>query len=153
MILRQLRIDRLPGIDEYFEIKSPDPGIYIIFGPNAIGKSSICRAVKRLYWNDSGPSERTYVTGKFELKGEIWQVAREGPHLEWRADDEVRSPSWIPAFHHHRSFFLRLRDLIDPSLDGTNDIASEIKRQMSGGYDLHSVREHPLPCGFQSQAS
>ena len=29
--------------------------------------------------------------------------------------------------------------MIDPSLDGTRDIASEIRRQMSGGFDLDEI--------------
>ena len=47
----------------------------------------------------------------------------------------------IPASLNHRYFFLRLRDLIDPSLKGTQDIASEIRRQMSGGFDLSRIVE------------
>ena len=52
MKLKRLRIDRLPGIDQPFEIESPGAGVHVIFGPNAIGKSSICRAVEGLYWDD-----------------------------------------------------------------------------------------------------
>lgn len=145
MILKQLKIDRLPGVDESFEIESPGTGIHIIFGPNAVGKSSICRAVKWLYWDDLGPSERTSVTGQFELGGGIWSAEREGSRLRWRYADELRAPPSFPASIHHRCFFLRLRDLIDPSLEGTQDIASEVKRQMSGGYDLHLVLANLFP--------
>ena len=151
MLLKRLKIDRLPGIDESFEIKPSSPGIHVIFGPNAIGKSSICRAVKCLYWDDLGPSERTSVTGQFELDGENWQAEREGSRLRWRFEDELRAPPGIPASHNHRSFFLRLRDLIDPSLDGTRDIASEIKRQMSGGYDLRDILENLFPVVSRGQ--
>ena len=141
MKLRRLRIDRLPGIDQPFEIESPGPGFHVVFGPNAIGKSSICRAVEGLYWDDRGPTERTSVTGQFELDGETWSAEREGARLRWRCDDEDRAPPGIPGSHNHRCFFLRLRDLIDPSPDGTQDIASEIRRQMSGGFDLHQIVE------------
>ena len=139
MRLKRLRIDRLPGIDQPFEIESPDAGVHVIFGPNAIGKSSICRAVEGLYWDDRGPTERTSVTGQFELEGETWWAEREGARLRWRSDSGDGVRLGIPASHHHRCFFLRLRDLIDPSLDGTQDIASEIRRQMSGGFDLDRI--------------
>ncbi len=145
MILEWLKIDRLPGIDEPFELELSDSGIHIIFGPNAIGKSSICRAVKRLYWDDLGISENTFVSGRFQLGGKTWQAERKGSSLNWSSDSELRLPPGIPASHHHRSFFLHLRDLIDSSLDGTRDIASEIKRQMSGGYDLRCVCEESFP--------
>ena len=141
MKLKRLRIDRLPGIDQPFEIESPGAGVHVIFGPNAIGKSSICRAVEGLYWDDRGSTERTSITGQFELDGETWWAEREGARLRWRCDDEDRVQPGIPGSHNHRCFFLRLRDLIDPSLDGTQDIASEIRRQMSGGFDLHRIVE------------
>ena len=139
MKLKRLRIDRLPGIDQPFEIESPGAGVHVIFGPNAIGKSSICRAVEGLYWDDRGSTERTSITGQFELDGETWWAEREGTRLRWRCDNEDRLQPGIPGSHHHRCFFLRLRDLIDPSLDGTQDIASEIRRQMSGGFDMRRI--------------
>lgn len=141
MRLKRLTIDRLPGIDQGFEIESAGAGVHIIFGPNAIGKSSICRAVEALFWDNRGPTERVFVKGQFELDGETWLVVRDGPHLQWRCAGEDRVPLGIPASHNHRSFFLRLRDLIDPSRDGTQDIASEIRRQMSGGFDLNGIVE------------
>ena len=141
MKLKRLRIDRLPGIDQPFEIEATGAGVHVVFGPNAIGKSSICRAVEGLYWDDRGSTERTSITGQFELDGETWWAEREGARLRWRCVDEDRVQPGIPGSHHHRCFFLRLRDLIDPSLDGTQDIASEIRRQMSGGFDLHRVVE------------
>ena len=141
MKLKRLKIDRLPGIDQPFQIESPGAGVHIIFGPNAIGKSSICRAVEGLYWDDRGPTERTSLTAQFELDGQTWLAEREGPRLRWRCDDGDKPRPSIPGSHHHRCFFLRLRDLIDPSLDGTRDIASEIRRQMSGGFDLHQIVE------------
>ena len=145
MRLKRLSIDRLPGIDEPFEIKPAGAGIHVVFGPNAIGKSSICRAVEALYWGDRGPSERTYVTGEFQLDRESWWAERDGSRVRWRCDGEDRMPPGLPASQHHRSFFLRLRDLVDPSRDGTEDVASEIRRQMSGGFDLARIVRDRFP--------
>ena len=145
MKLKRLKIDRLPGIDESYEIESAGAGVHVVFGPNAIGKSSICRAVEMLYWGDLGPSERTYVTGEFELAGELWWAERDGSRVRWRCEGEDRMPPGIPGSQHHRSFFLRLRELVDPSPDGTRDIATEIRRQMSGGFDLAAIVEVLFP--------
>ena len=139
MKLKRLAINRLPGISRPFEIKSAGAGFHVIFGPNGIGKSSICRAVECLYWEDRGPSQRISVNGEFELDGETWWAEREGSRVRWQRGGEDSVPPNLPASHNHRSFFLRLRDLIDPSPDGTQDIASEIRRQMSGGFDLDQI--------------
>ena len=145
MRLKRLTISRLPGIDQSFEIESAGAGIYVIFGPNAIGKSSICRAVEGLYWGDRGPTQQTLVTAQFEVDGKMWQAVRDGARLRWRCGDQDRVPLAIPGSHNHRCFFLRLQDLIDPSLEGTHDIASEIRRQMSGGFDLSQIVKDLFP--------
>lgn len=139
MRLKRLKIDRLPGIDEPYEIEAAGAGVHVVFGPNGIGKSSICRALEALYWGDRGPSERTYVTGEFEIDGESWRAERDGARLRWRCEGEERMPPAVPESHHRRSVFLRLRDLLDPARDGTRDIAAEIRRQMSGGFDLAGI--------------
>ena len=110
MRLKRLAIDRLPGIDQPFQIEAAGAGVHVIFGPNAIGKSSICRAVEGLYWDDRGPIGRTFVTGQFELDGETWWVERDGSRLRWSCRGEEKVPPGIPASHNHRCFFLRLRD-------------------------------------------
>ena len=46
----------------------------------------------------------------------------------------------LPPSHTYRCFFLQLKDLVDPSRAGTVEIAAEIRRQMSGGFDLHDIR-------------
>jgi len=137
--LLRLAVDRLPGINRPFEIEAAGAGFHIVFGPNGIGKSSICRAVEGLYWEDRGPARSTSVSGEFELDGETWRGEREGARVRWqRGDGQNVSPN-LPPPHNSRCFFLNLRSLIDPSRDGTADIASEIRRQMSGGFDLDEI--------------
>ena len=110
-----------------------------MFGPNGIGKSSICRAVEGLYWEDRGPTRSASIAGEFELDGETWRGEREGTHIRWQQGDGQNVSPNLPPSHNSRCFFLNLRSLIDPSRDGTADIASEIRRQMSGGFDLDEI--------------
>ena len=145
MILKRLAINRLPGISQPFEIEAAEPGIHVIFGPNGIGKSSICRAVEGLYWGDRGSSRKTSVNGEFEWDGETWRGEREGSTLRWSRGDESNVSPILPPSHNYRCFFLHLRDLVDPSLESTIDIASEIRRQMSGGFDLDKVASDLFP--------
>lgn len=139
MRLTRLRIDRLPGIDEPYEITAEGPGVHVVSGPNAVGKSSLCRAVAALYWEDVRSGERTELTGEFEIDGVPWQAERYGPRVRWRSEGEDRMRPGLPPSRHRNAFILRLRDLLDPSADGTRAIASEIRRQMSGGFDLAAI--------------
>ena len=145
MILKRLAINRLPGISQPFEIKAAEPGIHVIFGPNGIGKSSICRAVEGLYWGDRGSSRKTSVNGEFEWDGETWRGEREGSTVRWSRGDEGNVSPILPSSHNDRYFFLHLRDLVDPSLESTDDIALEIRRQMSGGFDLDGIASDLFP--------
>ncbi len=145
MILRRLVIDRLPGIDRPFEVEPAGQGIQVIFGPNGIGKSSICRAVAGLYWDKFGSSRQTQTSCVLERDGGIWRGEREGSTVRWSHGDDSNAAPGFPASHNYRCFFLRLRDLIDPSRKGTNEIAAEIRRQMAGGFDLQEVRSDLFP--------
>ena len=139
MKLLRLKINRLPGINEPFEIVPEGAAFHVVFGPNGIGKSSICRAVEVLFWSDRGPVQRTSVNAEFELDGEVWWVEREGSRVRWQHGGEDSTPPNLPSSYHHNCFFLRLRDLIHPSPEATRDVASEIRRQMSGGFDLGKI--------------
>ena len=145
MILKRLAIDRLPGISEPFEIKAAGQGFHVIFGPNGIGKSSICRAVEALYWEDRGTSRQTSITGEFEWEGECWRGEREGAFVRWRRGDAGNASPNLPPSHQYRCFFLHLRDLIDTSPASASDIASAIRRQMSGGFDLDEIASNQFP--------
>jgi exonuclease SbcC len=139
MKLRRLRINRLPGINVPFEIVPQEATVHVVIGPNGIGKSSLCRAVEALYWSDLEPSQRISVNGEFELDGETWWAEREGSRVRWQHNGAESTPPNLPASYNHNCFFLRLRDLIDPSTEGTRNVASEIRRQMLGGFDLDKI--------------
>lgn len=139
MKLRRLRIDRLPGIDTPFELAALGAGFQVVHGPNGIGKSSVCRAVTALLWEDLGPDRRVQVSGEFDLDGERWWAERDGANVRWQRNGSDTPPPDLPASHLHRCFFLGLRDLIEPAAKGTPDVAAEIRRQMSGGFDLARV--------------
>lgn len=148
MKLKRLAVNRLRGISQPFEIEATGAGFHVVFGPNGIGKSSICRAVEGLYWEDRHASPLTSVTGEFEGDGESWWGRRDGTRLVWQRNGTGgASPGapGLPSSRHERCFFLRLRDLIEPSRDGAADIAAEIRRQMSGGFDLEAMAANLFP--------
>ena len=145
MKLKRLAINRLRGISQPFEIEAAGAGFHVVFGPNGIGKSSICRAVEGLYWEDRHPSPLTSVTGEFEWDGESWWGHRDGTRVTWQRNGTGSVSPSLPSSHHERCFFLRLRDLIEPSRDGAADIALEIRRQMSGGFDLDEISSDLFP--------
>ena len=153
MILKRITINRLPGILDRFELEVAEQGMQVIFGPNGIGKSSICRALKALYWPERGSARQTSVSGKFVIGGESWQAEREGNRVRWSRGGESSASPGFPAAHNANCFFLRLRDLVDPSQDSTEAVATEIRRQMSGGFDLQAISSALFPAASPRRAS
>lgn len=141
MKVRRLKIDRLPGIDMPFEVEFKGDGFHVIHGPNAIGKSSICRGFEALLWVEHGPRRRVSLTGEFELNGELWSVEREDEQIVWRHNGQDGPPPFIPSPDLRNSYFLKLNELIDLSKDGTQDIATAIRKEMAGGVDLAQIIE------------
>lgn len=141
MKLRRLRIDRLPGIDPGFEL-GPDglgDGLHVLVGPNAIGKSSLVRAVRALLFDErvEGPVS---LRAEFDDAGEIVVVEREGRDVRWLREGRPTPPPELPSAEFASCYTIRLEDLLaDDATDAA--IAQRIARALAGGYDLAGVRE------------
>lgn len=140
MKLRRLAIERLEGIDRPFELTDLASGLNIVVGPNGIGKSRLCAAVRALLWHERGVSSVGFTADAlFEHEGAAWHVERDGSSHVWQRDGLAAAPPTLPGERLDACFFLGLRDLLDDSDRAGGDLASEIRRQMSGGFDLDSV--------------
>jgi DNA repair protein SbcC/Rad50 len=139
MKVRKLNIDRLPGIDSSFTINVNDGAFHVIHGPNGIGKSSICRGIEALLWAEHGPDRRISLTGEFGLNDDIWTVERENEQIDWQRNGQDSSAPFIPSSDLRNCYFLKLRDLIDLSEDGTEDVATAVRKEMAGGVDIAQI--------------
>jgi uncharacterized protein YhaN len=142
MKLRRIRIERLAGIDRPFDLEDLDGGLNIIVGPNGIGKSRVCTAVRALLWHERGvPGNEFTARADFEHEDARWQVVRDGSLHRWQRDGIDAIPPALPGERLDGCFFLGLRDLLDDSDRAGRDLASEIRKQMSGGFDLEAVEQ------------
>ena len=141
MKLRRLAIERLPGIDRPFELEELGDGLNIILGPNGAGKSRLCAATQALLWREQAIRDGGLAASAlFDHDGSQWRVECDGSHHGWQREGVDSAPPPLPAEHLHGCFFLGLRDLLDDSDGAGRDLAGEIRRQMSGGFDLEAVR-------------
>ena len=137
MKLHRLAIERLSGIDRPFALEELGDGLNVIVGPNGIGKSRLCAAVRALLWPDRDVGDGGLAASAvFEHQGARWHVSRDGSAYRWQRDGIDSEPPTLPGSRLDACFFLGLRDLLDNSDRAGQDLASEIRTQMSGGFDL-----------------
>ena len=81
MYLRRLRIHSLPGIEPGFAFEPASDRVNIVTGPNAIGKSSLARALRYLLAGVDGRNDPPDLHLEAELTSDTteWSRAPIGP--------------------------------------------------------------------------
>ena len=140
MHLRRLAIRSLPGIEPGFSFEPPDAGITVVTGPNAIGKSSLARALKYLLAPHGSDPPALSLEADFEGGDARWQVSRNGNQVLWRRNGEVVSRPALPAADQIGLFRLSVEHLLDD--DDANDkaLAGRLWRELHGNFDLGQPR-------------
>jgi exonuclease SbcC len=138
MKLRRLSIDRLPGITKPFTLE-PGDGVNLLVGPNASGKSSVARAVRRLLWPDRKAAEAFLVEARFDAGGDLVAKAV-GTSISWARDGFPIDTPALPGDLLAGCYNLTVSDLLLAGGAVTGDLARDIRREMAGGFDLDRVR-------------
>jgi exonuclease SbcC len=135
--LRELRLRRMPGIEDPFVLRAT-AGLNLLVGPNGSGKSTICRALRALLWPEAERPDPCSLSALWLGDGERFFCEREGrsPTL-WQRDGRTGPPPELPQGHLARCYELGLLDLHRRQAGPTDrTLAGEILTQMAGGYDL-----------------
>ena len=139
MILKRLRIDRLPGIADGFELTDLAAGLNIVLGPNASGKSSLCRAVRGLLYCEPLDGSVSLEAEFEDLEGPL-RVVRQGRDVHWERQGRKIDPPPLPDERMKGCFTIHLEDLLSDG-DTEQAIGERIGKILAGGYDLDAVRE------------
>ena len=141
MRLRRLTINALPGITPGFTFEPPDAGVIIVTGPNAIGKSSLARALKHLL----GDVDRRRDPPALSLEAEFdsgstrWLVRRNGGQVAWMRDGEAAMAPSLPSGDQINLYRLSMESLLAHDQDD-KALAERMWRDLRGGYDLDAPR-------------
>jgi len=142
---RSIEIRRMPGFARGgFRVDGFCPGVNIVYGPNASGKTTLGKAIRRLLRPEDKSGDRD------SLRYSLWTLIEvNGTDLELdydtgsvscrRRSDGVDQPcpKLAPAELGDRHV-LALQDLIRSQED--SDLAGEIVKELAGGYDVSAAR-------------
>ena len=138
MRIEQLDIRQLPGLDDPFSLR-PGPGVTLVVGPNASGKSSLARAVRDLLWPERHDGGVRWLRAM--LQGGRRRADR---HLRRRPAGldprrrAVPAPT-LPAAHLADCYRLVAADLLGDGRAFDRGLAAAIRTEMTGGYDLDGL--------------
>lgn len=149
MRLTRLEIHRLPGIDAAFTLTDLAPGINVVTGPNASGKSSIVRAL-RLLLAPRAQEDPSGVDLAADFSGAApWRVVRTGSGITWRRDGAASPPPRLPTGDRLDCWWLGVDALLAADA-GQGVLVAELQRLLAGGFDFPRLRDELFPAQPQT---
>ncbi|WP_373061677.1 hypothetical protein, partial [Gemmatimonas sp.] len=149
LLLQKVRVGRTPGIDEPFTIDGLCPGINLIHGPNASGKSSTARAIEAVLWPSASAASRLIVSAQYQLGSSTFVVDLDSGDVRVQQDGIKSLPPVLPAPELRKRYQLSLHELL-AATDQAEGFADEIARQSAGGYDFAAASK---ALGYQAKPS
>ncbi|MFP8954918.1 AAA family ATPase [Natrialbaceae archaeon A-arb3/5] len=131
---------RAPGFEsEGVTVEDVSPGINVVHGPNAAGKTTMAEAIQWLLWPEAS-ADRATVLGSFSLNGTDWHIELDGGRVSYQRNGQDTNGPPLPAADHRDRYRLSLHDLLQQ--DTRNEsFAETIERESAGGYDLAAVHD------------
>ena len=138
---RSIEIRRMPGFARGgFRIDDLCRGVNIVYGPNASGKTTLGRAIRRLLRPEDKPADRYSLWTLLEVNGTELELEYDTGSVRCkRRPDGVEQPcpKLAPPELGDRHV-LALQGLIRSEED--SDLAGEIVKELAGGYDIAGAR-------------
>lgn len=141
VVFRRIRIERLMAINSPYELRGLAPGVNIIHGPNASGKTTTARAIEALLWPRVAAPSGAILDAAAELGGEAWTIRLNSGRVDFERDGVPSDPiPAVPSDGRDR-YRLWLPDLL---IANDADFARRILIESSGGYDLRAAADAVL---------
>lgn len=133
----RLRVRRMPGIDSEYGLGELAPGLNVIHGPNASGKTTTARALEALLWPRDAAPPRASLRGALVLGDDTWSVDLDAGRARWQRNGlDADPPAGIPPAASRDCYRFPLHELI---VGVDRRLADEILRVSAGGYDLEAA--------------
>ena len=141
MRLEALEIRTLPGIDPGFLLEDIASGCNLVTGPNAVGKSSLIRALGYLVGAARGDDPPALaLMAVFTCDDHRFTVRRTGREILWEADGRAADRPALPDRDQLDCYWLCMEDLLRADQRDAR-LITELKRALGGGYDLEALRQ------------
>ncbi len=138
--INAVTLDRAPGFETTgFSLDGFSPGVNVVYGANAAGKSTLAEAIRWSLWPDESPSSATVRT-ELTYDGELRRIELHGGVSEHFRDGEPADAIPVPSLDGGRRYALSLHDMLQEETDD-GEFASVIQRESTGGFNIDAVRD------------
>lgn len=141
MQLVELQITSLPGIAQPIE-QGFESGANFVIGPNAIGKSSLARALFYLLGDKRASDPPGLVLAARLREGDTeWLVERHASSIEWSIDGQIVEPPPLPNQEALRCYWLTAESLLPPRDADHEALHQRFREALAGGINFRQVKE------------
>ena len=131
MNLKAITITTIAGLRDR-SLSRIETGLVLLVGPNGIGKTAICRAVRACLFGGDKTAE---VALDFERNGALLSAACRGGATTWQGDSAA--PALSPTAS--SAYTVRVDELLAP-VNNNEQFAVALRDAMTGGYKLAGLR-------------
>ncbi|MDR9454927.1 MAG: hypothetical protein RI514_04380 [Spiribacter sp.] len=143
MKLSRLEVHQLPGLPAV-TVEDFRAGVNFIVGDNAIGKSSLIRALHSvLLPAGARQASAIAVAAEFDQGDDHWRADRAGTQVDWSLNGQTAEPPPLPAPEALHCYWLSAQSLLTPSEADQQELSRRLRQALAGGIDLGAVRETP----------
>lgn len=138
--INAVTLERAPGFETAgFTLEDFSPGVNVVYGANAAGKTTLSEAIRWSLWPDEAPSSATVRTD-LTYDGESRRIELHGGVGEHIRDGASADPIPVPSLDGGRRYALSLHDMLQEETDD-GEFANVIQRESTGGFDIDAVRD------------
>ncbi len=136
----RIDIRRMPGFPRGgLNIANFAPGINVVYGPNASGKTTLGRAMQRLLRPYAADGATDSLIGEVSIEDRLFEIDYHLGQVTCRSGgQEVSPPALAPEQVHQRNV-LALHELVQQVDD--RDIVAQILQEAAGGYDIAAAAQ------------
>ncbi|HLE85295.1 MAG TPA: hypothetical protein VJG13_13225, partial [Thermoanaerobaculia bacterium] len=143
LAFERVEIRRVPGFERGgFELRALSPGVNLIQGPQAAGKSTTGRVLAGLLWPDDrvglGSWNEVSVSATARLDGRRWEIDAAHTRPRYQEEGEPRERLPVPGGELSDRYSLALHDLLQAGADD-GSFARLISRELAGGFDVDAA--------------
>ncbi len=137
LIIDRLNLRSAPGLPDGLDEFQFKPGLNILFGPNASGKTTTARAMKTLIWlSRYSRSPELVLDGSYRVNDDDYSVIWERGYMEIQKNRQKADVLDLPIPDKVSMYDLSVTDLLSSS---DEDFASIIWQGVMGGLDLQKA--------------